>query len=132
FREAQEEGRTEVELWGDGSPTREFLHVRDAVDGILLAAERYDGADPVNLGAGFEISIRELAERIAALTGFRGRIRCDPSRPNGQMRRRLDTSRARSLFGFEARVGFDQGPRRTLAGGDPAPAGGARAREQPA
>jgi GDP-L-fucose synthase len=120
FREAQEAGRAEVELWGDGSPTREFLHVRDAVDGIVLAAERYDGAEPVNLGAGFEISIRELAEKIAALTGFRGRIRWDPSRPNGQMRRRLDTSRALSLFGFAARVGFDEGLRETIAWWDSA------------
>jgi len=120
FREAQEAGRAEVELWGDGSPTREFLHVRDAVDGIVLAAERYDGAEPVNLGAGFEISIRELAEKIAALTGFRGSIRWDPSRPNGQMRRRLDTSRARALFGFTARVGFDEGLRETIAWWDSA------------
>ncbi|HEY1250396.1 MAG TPA: GDP-L-fucose synthase [Thermoanaerobaculia bacterium] len=120
FREAQERGAAEVELWGDGSPTREFLHVRDAVDGIVLAAERYDGDEPVNLGAGFEISIRELAGKIAALTGFRGGIRWDPSRPNGQMRRRLDTSRARALFGFEARVGFDEGLRETIAWWDAA------------
>lgn len=125
FREAQERGRAEVELWGDGSPTREFLHVRDAVEGIVLAAERYDGPEPVNIGAGFEISIRELAEKIAALTGFRGAIRWDPSRPNGQMRRRLDTSRARDLFGFEARVGFDEGLRETIAWWDSARAKGA-------
>jgi GDP-L-fucose synthase len=120
FREAQEEGRPEVVLWGDGSPTREFLHVRDAVEGIVLAAERFDGPEPVNVGAGFEISIRELAEKIAALTGFRGAIRWDPSKPNGQMRRRLDTSRARALFGFEARVGFDEGLRETIAWWDAA------------
>jgi GDP-L-fucose synthase len=115
FREAQDEGLSEVVLWGDGSPTREFLHVRDAVEGIVLAAERFDGPEPVNIGAGFEISIRELAEKIAKLTGFRGAIRWDSSQPNGQMRRRLDTSRARALFGFEARVGFDEGLRETIA-----------------
>jgi GDP-L-fucose synthase len=120
FREAQDEGRTEVVLWGDGSPTREFLHVRDAVEGIVLAAERFDGPEPVNIGAGFEISIRELAEKIAGLTGFHGAIRWDSSRPNGQMRRRLDTSRARALFGFEARVGFDEGLRETIAWWDAA------------
>jgi GDP-L-fucose synthase len=115
FREAQDEGLSEVVLWGDGSPTREFLHVRDAVEGIVLAAERFDGPEPVNIGAGFEISIRELAEKIAKLTGFRGAIRWDSSQPNGQMRRRLDTSRARAFFGFEARVGFDEGLRETIA-----------------
>ena len=102
-------------LWGDGSPTREFLHVRDAAEAIVLAAERYDGADPVNVGAGFEIAIRDLAEKVAALTGFRGAIRWDTSRPNGQQRRRLDTSRARQMFGFEARTDFDQGLRETVS-----------------
>ena len=125
FREAQERGEPEVVLWGDGSPTREFLHVRDAVEGIVLAAERYDGPEPVNIGAGFEIAIRELAEKISALTGFRGAIRWDTSRPNGQMRRRLDTSRARALFGFEARVGFDEGLRETIAWWDSVRAKGA-------
>jgi len=115
FREAQEQGLPEVVLWGDGSPTREFLHVRDAAEAIVLAAERYDGADPVNVGAGFEIAIRDLAEKVAALTGFRGAIRWDASRPNGQQRRRLDTSRARTMFGFEARTDFDQGLRETVS-----------------
>jgi GDP-L-fucose synthase len=125
FREAQERGEPEVVLWGDGSPTREFLHVRDAVEGIVLAAERYDGPEPVNIGAGFEIAIRELAEKISTLTGFRGAIRWDASRPNGQMRRRLDTSRALSLFGFEARIGFDEGLRETIAWWDSVRAKGA-------
>jgi GDP-L-fucose synthase len=125
FREAQERGQPEVVLWGDGSPTREFLHVRDAVEGIVLAAERYDGPEPVNIGAGFEIAIRELAEKISTLTGFRGAIRWDASRPNGQMRRRLDTSRALSLFGFEARIGFDEGLRETIAWWDSVRAKGA-------
>jgi GDP-L-fucose synthase len=125
FREAQERGEPEVVLWGDGSPTREFLHVRDAVEGIVLAAERYDGAEPVNIGAGFEIAIRDLARKIAEGTGYRGAIRWDASRPNGQMRRRLDTSRARALFGFEARVGFDEGLRETIAWWDSVRAKGA-------
>ena len=115
FREAQDRGDSEVVLWGDGSPTREFLHVRDAAEAIVLASERYDGPEPVNVGAGFEISIRDLASKIAELTGFRGTIRWDASRPNGQARRRLDTSRARDLFGFTARSDFDEGLRETVA-----------------
>ena len=114
FCEAQDEGLSEVVLWGDGSPTREFLHVRDATEAIVLATERYDAPDPVNIGAGFEISIRDLAEQIAGLVGFRGVIRWDKSRPNGQPRRRLDTSRARDLFGFEARINFHEGLRETI------------------
>src|SRR5205085_5519894 len=97
------ESRDEVVLWGDGSPTREFLYVDDCVEGLLLAAERYDGAAPVNLGTGHEISIRALARLIADLTGFAGQIRWDTSMPNGQPRRALDASRAREFFGFEAR-----------------------------
>jgi len=104
----------EVVLWGDGSPTREFLYVDDCVDGLLLAAERYDGADPVNLGTGVETSIRELAETIAELTGFEGDLTWDASMPNGQPRRRLDASRARELFGFEARVALRDGLARTV------------------
>jgi GDP-L-fucose synthase len=115
LREAQDRGESEVVLWGDGSPTREFLHVRDAADAVALAAERYDAPEPVNVGAGFEISIRELAEKVAGLVGFRGAIRWDASRPNGQARRRLDTSRARELFGFAARTDFDEGLRETVA-----------------
>ena len=115
FSEARQNGRAEVVLWGDGSPTREFLHVRDAAEAIVLAAERYDGPEPVNIGAGFEITIRDLASRVARLTGFTGSIRWDPSRPNGQPRRRLDTSRATERFGFTAHVDFDEGLRETIA-----------------
>jgi GDP-L-fucose synthase len=105
----------EVVLWGDGTPTREFLYVDDCVDGLLLAAERYDGSEPVNLGTGKEISIRELAELIAELTGFGGEIRWDVSMPNGQPRRSLDASRAKELFGFEARTPLREGLERTIA-----------------
>ena len=104
-----------VVLWGDGSPTREFLYVDDCVEGLVLAAERYDGADPVNLGAGKEISIRELAAVIADVTGFTGRIEWDTTKPNGQPRRSVDGSRARELFGFEARTPLRQGLERTVA-----------------
>ena len=112
--EAVEAGADRIVCWGTGQATREFLYVEDAAEGILLAAERYDGRDPVNLGAGFEISIRDLADRIAGLTGFTGRIRWDSSRPDGQPRRRLDTSRAERLFGFRAGVDLDEGLRRTI------------------
>jgi GDP-L-fucose synthase len=104
-----------VTLWGDGSPTREFLYVDDCVDGLVLAADRYDGAEPVNLGTGVEISICELAEQIAELTGFAGEIEWDTSMPNGQPRRSLDASRARELFGFEARTPLRVGLERTIA-----------------
>jgi GDP-L-fucose synthase len=109
------ESRDRVVLWGDGTPTREFLYVDDCVEGLVLAAERYDGADPVNLGTGQEISIRELAELIAELTGFEGEIEWDTSMPNGQPRRSLDASRARELFGFEARTPLRAGLERTIA-----------------
>ena len=115
FVEAAAAGVDEVVLWGDGSPTREFLYVEDAAEGLLLAAERYDGAEPVNLGAGFEVRIDHLADQIAALTEYRGRIRWDASYPNGQPRRMLDTSRARDWFGFRARTTLDDGLRRTIA-----------------
>jgi GDP-L-fucose synthase len=108
------ESPQEIVLWGDGSATREFLFVEDAVDALVLAAERYDGADPVNIGTGEEISIRDLAELIAELTGFEGSIVWDTSRPNGQPRRQLDTSRARELFGFEAQTTLRQGLERTI------------------
>ena len=104
-----------VLLWGDGTPTREFLYVDDCVEGLVLAAKRYDGADPVNLGTGQEISIRELAELIAELTGFEGETEWDTSMPNGQPRRSLDASRARELFGFEARTPLRAGLERTIA-----------------
>jgi GDP-L-fucose synthase len=109
------ENTERVVLWGDGSPTREFLYVDDCVEGIALAAERYDGPEPVNLGTGAEISIRELAELIAELTGFDGEIEWDSSMPNGQPRRSLDASRARELFGFEARTTLRDGLERTIA-----------------
>ncbi|GIU93860.1 MAG: GDP-L-fucose synthase [Gaiellaceae bacterium] len=113
--EAEEQGATEIVLWGDGSPTREFLYVDDCVEGLVLAAERYDGADPVNLGTGEEISIRDLAALVAELTGYSGEITWDTTKPNGQPRRRLDTSRAAERFGFRARVGLEEGLARTVA-----------------
>ncbi len=112
--EAREAGRDEVVLWGDGSPTREFLYVEDAARGIVMAAEGYDGELPVNLGSGQEISIRDLAGLIARLTGFEGRLVWDAEKPNGQPRRALDTSRAEQFFGFRAQMGFEEGLRRTI------------------
>jgi GDP-L-fucose synthase len=109
------ESSDEIVLWGDGSPTREFLYVDDAAEAFVLAAERYDGDEPVNVGAGKEISIKELAELIAELTGFSGEIRWDTSMPNGQPRRSLDGSRAKELFGFEARTPLREGLERTIA-----------------
>jgi GDP-L-fucose synthase len=100
--------------WGDGSPTREFLYVEDAAEGIVLAAEHYNGSEPVNLGSSYEISIRDLLEQIAHLTEFRGRIIWDTSKPNGQPRRKLDVSRARELFGFQAQTPFSEGLQRTI------------------
>jgi GDP-L-fucose synthase len=105
----------EVVLWGDGSPTREFLYVDDCVEGLVLAADRYEGADPVNLGAGKEISIRDLAELVASVTGFEGRIAWDTTKPNGQPRRSVDATRARELFGFEAKTPLREGLERTVA-----------------
>ncbi|MBA2742289.1 MAG: GDP-L-fucose synthase [Actinobacteria bacterium] len=113
--DAEERGEEQIVLWGDGSPTREFLYVDDCVEGLRLAAERYDGADPVNIGTGEEISIRDLAALIAEHTGFTGEIRWDTSKPNGQPRRRLDTSRATELFGFRAQVSLREGIERTVA-----------------
>ena len=113
--EARERDFEEVVLWGDGSPTREFLYVEDCAEGLQLAAERYDRPEPVNLGTGAEISIHDLAGLIADLTGFTGQIRWDTSRPNGQPRRRLDTSRAAHLFGFHARTDLRDGLERTIA-----------------
>jgi GDP-L-fucose synthase len=109
------EAEDEVVLWGDGSPTREFLYVDDCVEGLVLAAERYDGPEPVNLGAAREISIKELAELIADITGYEGRITWDTEKPNGQPRRSVDGSRARELFGFEARTPLRDGIERTVA-----------------
>lgn len=112
--EARNSNREEVVVWGDGSPTREFLYVVDAAEGILMGAERYDGADPVNLGSGQEISIMDLAEKIAELVGFEGRLVWDTSKPNGQPRRALDTSRAEQRFGFRAEIPFADGLQRTI------------------
>lgn len=112
--EARNRGDAAIEAWGDGSPTREFLYVQDAAEGIVLAAERFDGAEPVNLGSAYEISIKDLTEMIARLTGFEGRIVWDATKPNGQPRRKLDTSRAKALFGFESRVAFEEGLRHTI------------------
>jgi len=109
------ESTGEVVLWGDGSPTREFLYVDDCVEGLALAAERYDGADPVNLGTGEEIAIGDLARLVRDATGFTGTIRWDTSKPNGQPRRRLDTTRAEELFGFTAAVPLEEGLARTVA-----------------
>lgn len=112
--EAVNDGRDEIVLWGDGSPTREFLYVEDAAEAIVLATERYDKADPVNLGTGVETSIRDLAAKIAGLTGFAGRIVWDSTRPNGQPRRCLDVSRAEREFGFRAKTPLDAGLKRTI------------------
>jgi len=115
FLEARERGETRVTVWGDGSPTREFLYVEDAAEGLILAAEHYDGGEPVNLGSGQEISIRDLAHLIARLCGFEGEIAWDLAKPGGQPRRRLDTTRAERWFGFRASVGLEEGLRRTIA-----------------
>lgn len=113
--EAQEHGENQVVLWGDGSPTREFLYVEDAAEGILLASEHFNSSDPVNLGSGNEISIKELAHLIAKLTDFQGQLVWDTTKPNGQPRRALDTSLAEKYFGFRAQMPFDEGLRRTIA-----------------
>jgi GDP-L-fucose synthase len=114
FAEAVEAKRDRVELWGDGSPTREFLYVQDAADGIVLAAEHYDDPEPVNLGRGEELAIRDLAATIARLVGFEGEIVWDTTKPNGQPRRMLDVSRAEERFGFRAGTSFAEGLRRTV------------------
>jgi len=112
--EARDAGASSVEVWGSGKATREFLYVEDAADGIVAAAEKYDGDEPVNLGAGFEISIKDLAEQIARLTGFTGAIAWNASKPDGQPRRSLDTARAERYFGFKAKTSFEQGLKRTI------------------
>lgn len=113
--EARDAGEKEIVAWGDGSPTREFIYVEDAAEGIVLATERYNSSDPVNIGSSFEISIKDLTELIARLTGFEGEIRWDTTKPNGQPRRKLNVSRARERFGFEAKVPFEEGLKRTIA-----------------
>ena len=112
--EAKARGEASIVVWGDGSPTREFLYVEDAAEAILTGAERYNSPEPVNLGSGEEISIRDLAEKIARMVGFEGKFTWDTSRPNGQPRRSLDTTRARQEFGFVARTRLDEGLRRTI------------------
>jgi GDP-L-fucose synthase len=112
--EAKAANLPSIEVWGDGSPTREFLYVEDAAEGILLATEKYNGSDPVNLGSGMEISIKDLVTLIARLTGFEGKLIWDTTKPNGQPRRRLNVERANREFGFTARVNFEEGLRRTI------------------
>ncbi len=112
--EANESGAQEIICWGDGTPTREFLYVEDAAEAILLAAERYNKSDPVNIGSGFEITIRDLVDLIVRLTGFEGKIVWDTTKPNGQPRRLLDVSKAEKEFGFRAKVRLEEGLRRTI------------------
>jgi len=112
--DARDSKQREIVVWGDGSPTREFLYVEDAAEAIILATEQYDGPDPVNVGSGFEISVRDLVQLIAQLTGFHGAVRWDVGQPNGQPRRRLDTSRAEQAFGFRATTDFRTGLERTI------------------
>jgi GDP-L-fucose synthase len=114
FLDAVDRGQPSVEIWGTGKATREFLYVDDAAEGVVLATERLETSDPVNLGAGFEISIKDLAELIARLTGFEGQLVWNTSQPDGQPRRSLETSRAEQLFGFKARTGFEEGLARTI------------------
>ncbi|HEU0120141.1 MAG TPA: GDP-L-fucose synthase [Bryobacteraceae bacterium] len=112
--EARDSGKRELVCWGDGSPTREFLYVEDAAEGLVAAAEKYNGSDPVNLGSGFEVSIKDLTEKIARLTRFEGSLVWDTARPNGQPRRMLDTARAAAQFGFRATVNLEEGLAKTI------------------
>jgi len=112
--DAQEAGKDHIVAWGDGSPTREFLYVEDAARGIIMAAEHYNDPDPVNLGSSYEISIKDLVELIAELTGFEGEVVWDTTKPNGQPRRKLDVSRAKERFGFESQIDFREGLKRTI------------------
>lgn len=114
FYDAKKQGLDEVIVWGTGKATREFLYVKDAARAIILATEKYEKSDPVNLGSSFEISIKELAELIAKLVGYKGKIVFDPSKPDGQPRRKLDTSRAEKEFGFKSKIGFEEGLRKTI------------------
>ena len=114
FIEARESGIDEVECWGDGSASREFLYVKDAARAIVLATEKYKESDPVNIGAGFEITIKDLVDKIAGLVGYKGGVRWNTDKPNGQPRRKLDTSKAKERFGFEASTEFDEGLRATI------------------
>jgi GDP-L-fucose synthase len=112
--DAIDSGAGHIDCWGTGSASREFIYAADAAEGILLATELYNGSEPVNIGAGFEITIKELVEKIVKLTGFEGEIRWDSSKPDGQPRRRLDVSRAKEYFGFEAKTSFDEGLEETI------------------
>jgi GDP-L-fucose synthase len=112
--EAKDRGDKVLSVWGDGSPTREFLYVEDAADGIVTAAEKYNGDQPVNLGSGYEISIKDLAEMIVRQTGFEGELVWETDKPNGQPRRGLDVSRAKEYFGWSAQVPFEEGMKRTI------------------
>lgn len=112
--DAIESGTNYIDCWGTGAPSREFIYVADAAEGILLATEHYNGAEPVNIGSGFEITIKDLIEKIAAFTGFSGQIRWDSSKPDGQPRRCLDVSRAKEYFGFEAKTSFEEGLKETI------------------
>jgi GDP-L-fucose synthase len=112
--EAKKAGASSIEVWGTGKATREFLYVDDAVRGILMAAEKYNSSEPVNLGAGFEISIKDLVSLIVKLTGFKGQVIWDKTKPDGQPRRCLDTRRAQKEFGFKAKIGFEQGLKKTI------------------
>jgi GDP-L-fucose synthase len=112
--DAMDQGQDFIECWGTGSASREFIYAADAAEGLVLATENYNGDQPVNIGAGFEITIKDLVEKIVKLTGFTGEIRWDPSKPDGQPRRCLDTSRAKEFFGFEATTDFDTGLRATI------------------
>lgn len=112
--DAIESGADYIDCWGTGKVSREFIYAADAAEGILLATEHYNGSEPINIGAGFEITIKELVEKIAKMTGFKGRIRWDSTKPDGQPRRRLDVSRAKKYFGFEAKTGFEEGLKETI------------------
>ncbi|MFZ2146914.1 MAG: GDP-L-fucose synthase [Sedimentisphaerales bacterium] len=112
--DAIDSGADHIDCWGTGNVSREFIYVADAAEGILLATEHYNGPEPVNIGAGFEITIKELAQKIVELTGFTGEIRWDSSKPDGQPRRRLDVSKAKQYFGFEAKTPFDEGLKATI------------------
>lgn len=114
FIDAVESNKREVEVWGTGNASREFLYVEDAAEGILLAAERYDKPEPVNIGGGFEIKIKDLVELIAELTGFKGEIKWDTTKPDGQPRRCLDVTKAKKEFGFEAKINFREGLKKTI------------------
>jgi GDP-L-fucose synthase len=112
--DAADSGVGYIDCWGTGGASREFIYVADAAEGILLATEHYNGSEPVNIGSGFEITIRQLVEKIAQLSGFKGEIRWDSTKPDGQPRRRLDVSKAKAYFGFEAKTDFDEGLRATI------------------